>query len=135
MYDIWQARCDVPSEWDGGGQCVETVDTFSEAVRALKDLQIRGHAAWVVSHDEHCEISVFIDKEIPLTIKLAILELDPDGGWDSEKSNGWPSNLLYRDLQKAVDIGLVEKSSAYGNMCWRLTDEGIYVRRIIDRKK
>ena len=51
MFDIWQACCDVPSEWDGGGRCVETVETQAEADRAVKEYQRGGHAAWAVPHD------------------------------------------------------------------------------------
>lgn len=48
IYEIWQARCDVPSEWDGGGRFVENVDSREEAERAVAECQIGGHAAWIV---------------------------------------------------------------------------------------
>jgi hypothetical protein len=62
-------------------------------------------------------------------IEAAIRQLDPDGGWNHQTIGGWPDIATYRALQQAVDAGQVEHSAAYGAECWRLTDEGIALRR------
>jgi len=51
LYEIWVAHCDLPSEWDGGGRCVETVDTHTEAELACSRYQVGGHAAWVIEEE------------------------------------------------------------------------------------
>lgn len=65
---------------------------------------------------------------MPPKIVAAIRSLDPDGGWDHETIGGWPSMQLWRDLRDAESLGFVERSSAYGVECWRLTEEGIQMR-------
>lgn len=64
-----------------------------------------------------------------VSVLAAVRQLDPDGGWDHETSGGWPDMSTYRALQQAVEAGYVERSSAYGAECWRLTDEGMQVRK------
>jgi hypothetical protein len=61
-------------------------------------------------------------------LTAAVLEMDPDGGWNHETTGGWPSLGLYSDLCRAVGAGLIETSTAYGAVCWRLTEEGIRFR-------
>lgn len=74
------------------------------------------------------------DLPVGMTIGVAsaLLSLDPDGGWDHEKGNGWPTMSLFRDLRAAADAGYVQESTAYGSECWRLTDEGMRVRKAIE---
>ena len=65
-------------------------------------------------------------------VPAAVRQLDREGGWDHENSGGWPDLPTYRALRRATEMGYVERSSAYGSECWRLTDEGIQFRRELD---
>lgn len=65
---------------------------------------------------------------LPPEVVRAVKALDPDGGWDHETTGGWPDMALWRDLRRAEDGQYVERSTAYGIECWRLTDEGIALR-------
>ncbi len=61
------------------------------------------------------------------SIRVAVLALDPEGGWDHETMK-WPSTELWRHLVNAEIAGYVERSTAYGTECFRLTDEGMALR-------
>jgi hypothetical protein len=69
------------------------------------------------------------DEKSTAAIVAAIRQRDADGGWNHETLGGWPDMATYRALQRAVDAGQIEHSAAYGAECWRLTDEGVALRR------
>jgi len=58
-------------------------------------------------------------------LDAVILNLDRDGGWDHENTTGWPDMATFQVLREAKNAGLVERSSAYGNLCWRLSEDGV----------
>jgi hypothetical protein len=66
-------------------------------------------------------------------VPAVVLQLDCNGGWDHETGGGWPDMPTYLALRRAEEMGYVERSSAYGAACWRLTDEGIKFRREVKR--
>jgi hypothetical protein len=69
------------------------------------------------------------DEKTEDAIVAAIRQLDPNGGWNHETIGGWPDMATRRALQQAINVGQVKHSAACGVECWRLTGEGIALRR------
>lgn len=63
-------------------------------------------------------------------MRKAIRYLDENGGWDHACPR-MDAAQIYGGLHYCEDTGWIERSSAYGVECWRLTDEGIALRKAI----
>jgi hypothetical protein len=51
MYEVWGLDLTLPSDFDG--HFLEDCETYSEAIRAKKDYQEQGMAAWIVNKETH----------------------------------------------------------------------------------
>lgn len=65
-----------------------------------------------------------------VSIQTAISLLDPDGGWDHERSS-WPNSTIHA-LSEAETAELTESDMSFGSLHWRLTYKGILERRKLD---
>lgn len=61
----------------------------------------------------------------------AMLSLDADGGWDHDR--GWGDHV-HRSLNMSITMGLVERGESFDITHWRLTEEGIELRRKLDKR-
>jgi hypothetical protein len=59
----------------------------------------------------------------------ALLTLDSEGGWDHDP--GW-GDRIQKSIRMAITFGLVEHGVSFDICHWRLTDEGIEMRRKMD---
>lgn len=75
-----------------------------------------------------------IGRDPVMSVEEVVKKLDAEGGWDHETTGGWPDIQTWRALRNAETHGYVEKSTAYGAECWRLTEAGIEFRASLERR-